>query len=44
LQDISRTIQEPWLMMGDFNEIASTDEKKGGAPVVFFLVGLMIVI
>ncbi|GAU31363.1 hypothetical protein TSUD_19080 [Trifolium subterraneum] len=33
LLDISRTIQESWLMMGDFNEIMSIDEKKGGAPV-----------
>ncbi|GAU50641.1 hypothetical protein TSUD_184330 [Trifolium subterraneum] len=33
LHDIARTIQEPWLMMGDFNEIMSTNEKKGGAPV-----------
>ncbi|XP_061350360.1 uncharacterized protein LOC133295534 [Gastrolobium bilobum] len=24
---------EPWLVAGDFNEILSADEKKGGAPV-----------
>lgn len=33
LHDIASSIQESWLMMGDFNEIASTDEKKGGASV-----------
>jgi hypothetical protein len=33
LHAISRTIQEPWLMMGDFNEIASINEKKGGVVV-----------
>jgi len=33
LRDVARSIHEPWLMMGDFNEIASPDEKKGGTQV-----------
>ncbi|XP_061351262.1 uncharacterized protein LOC133296317 [Gastrolobium bilobum] len=26
-------IQEPWMLAGDFNDIVSTEEKRGGAPV-----------
>jgi endonuclease/exonuclease/phosphatase family metal-dependent hydrolase len=33
LHQMATSIQEPWIMMGDFNEIANPDEKKGGAPV-----------
>ncbi|WJX23885.1 hypothetical protein P8452_13067 [Trifolium repens] len=32
LRNIADTINIPWLMIGDFNEIAKLDEKKGGAP------------
>ncbi|GAU36844.1 hypothetical protein TSUD_213680 [Trifolium subterraneum] len=33
LHQMATSIQETWIMMGDFNEIANPDEKKGGAPV-----------
>jgi len=32
LRQLSTSINKPWLMMGDFNEIAYPGEKKGGAP------------
>ncbi|GAU43787.1 hypothetical protein TSUD_378120 [Trifolium subterraneum] len=32
LRNLADTINIPWLMIGDFNEIAKLDEKKGGAP------------
>ncbi|MCI16770.1 hypothetical protein A2U01_0037914, partial [Trifolium medium] len=31
LRQLAANINEPWLMVGDFNEIASPEEKKGGA-------------
>ena len=31
LQQIANTMSDAWLVIGDFNEIASLDEKKGGA-------------
>ncbi|PNX77058.1 hypothetical protein L195_g033019, partial [Trifolium pratense] len=33
LRQLAANINEPWLMVGDFNEIASPEEKKGGAQV-----------
>ncbi|CAJ2644330.1 unnamed protein product [Trifolium pratense] len=33
LRHLATSINKPWLVMGDFNEIAYPDEKKGGAPV-----------
>jgi hypothetical protein len=33
LQNISRSISDSWMIAGDFNDIVSQDEKKGGAPV-----------
>jgi hypothetical protein len=30
---LASQIEEPWLCIGDFNEIASPSEKKGGAPI-----------
>jgi len=30
IRHIASTISDPWLVMGDFNEIASPGEKKGG--------------
>ncbi|XP_045791653.1 uncharacterized protein LOC123886374 [Trifolium pratense] len=32
LKQLATSINTPWLMMGDFNEIAYPNEKKGGAP------------
>jgi hypothetical protein len=32
LKQIANSTQEPWLLAGDFNDIASVNEKKGGAP------------
>ncbi|XP_061354894.1 uncharacterized protein LOC133299452 [Gastrolobium bilobum] len=32
LKRISRNMAEPWLVGGDFNEIAAASEKKGGSP------------
>lgn len=32
IRTLSTTINEPWLLVGDFNEISSTTEQKGGAP------------
>ncbi|MCI85150.1 endonuclease/exonuclease/phosphatase family protein, partial [Trifolium medium] len=32
LRSLANTINIPRLMMGDFNEIASPEEKKGGVP------------
>ncbi|XP_061342489.1 uncharacterized protein LOC133288691 [Gastrolobium bilobum] len=31
LKNLSRSIQEPWLVGGDFNEIATVQEKIGGS-------------
>ncbi|XP_061376477.1 uncharacterized protein LOC133318493, partial [Gastrolobium bilobum] len=33
LRRIADSMNEPWLITGDFNEIASPLEKRGGAPV-----------
>ncbi|MCH84023.1 hypothetical protein A2U01_0004853, partial [Trifolium medium] len=33
IRHLATTITAPWLVMGDFNETASPDEKKGGARV-----------
>jgi hypothetical protein len=33
LRHISQSISEGWMMAGDFNDITSQEEKKGGAPV-----------
>jgi hypothetical protein len=33
LKNISQYTTDAWMMAGDFNDIASQDEKKGGAPV-----------
>ncbi|KAK2451486.1 hypothetical protein P8452_14619 [Trifolium repens] len=33
LSHISQNMSEGWMMAGDFNDIASQDEKKGGASV-----------
>ncbi|KAL4298891.1 hypothetical protein AHAS_Ahas17G0046200 [Arachis hypogaea] len=32
ISDIADTVQGPWLLCGDFNDIGRIDEKKGGAP------------
>ncbi|XP_061343807.1 uncharacterized protein LOC133289818 [Gastrolobium bilobum] len=32
LKHIGRTMNEPWLLSGDLNEICSISEKKGGCP------------
>lgn len=31
LQNIADNMNEPWLIVGDFNEVASITEKKGGS-------------
>jgi hypothetical protein len=31
LKNLARSIFEPWLLAGDFNDIVSPDEKRGGA-------------
>jgi hypothetical protein len=33
LKHIGQTMLEGWMIAGDFNDIATQDEKKGGAPV-----------
>ncbi|PNX94787.1 hypothetical protein L195_g017967 [Trifolium pratense] len=33
LKHISQNISEGWMLAGDFNDITSQEEKKGGAPV-----------
>jgi hypothetical protein len=33
LLSIANTMNEPWLLAGDFNDIACEEEKKGGARV-----------
>jgi hypothetical protein len=33
LKNMSHNISKGWMMAGDFNDIATQDEKKGGAPV-----------
>ncbi|MCH91665.1 RNA-directed DNA polymerase (Reverse transcriptase), partial [Trifolium medium] len=32
IQNLATTIIDPWLVMGDFNEITCPVEKKGGVP------------
>lgn len=32
LRDLADPMTEPWLVIGDYNEIASIEEKEGGAP------------
>ncbi|PKI51650.1 hypothetical protein CRG98_027952 [Punica granatum] len=32
LLEVSKQVTSPWLVLGDFNEIASAEEKRGGAP------------
>lgn len=33
LEQMVTTMMDPWMVIGDFNDIASQDEKKGGAPI-----------
>ncbi|XP_061368719.1 uncharacterized protein LOC133311659 [Gastrolobium bilobum] len=33
LKQIGRTMDEAWLLTGDFNEITSAEEKRGGGPI-----------
>ncbi|XP_061353784.1 uncharacterized protein LOC133298506 [Gastrolobium bilobum] len=33
LKHLGRNMNDPWMMSGDFNEIAFASEKRGGAPV-----------
>lgn len=35
LLQMSHEISVPWMLAGDFNEIASVDEKSGGAPASY---------
>ncbi|PKI44728.1 hypothetical protein CRG98_034905 [Punica granatum] len=32
LLEVSKQVIGPWLVLGDFNELASAEEKRGGAP------------
>ncbi|KAJ4838451.1 hypothetical protein Tsubulata_041033 [Turnera subulata] len=33
LLSFSQTVVRPWVLLGDFNEVTSAEEKQGGAPV-----------
>lgn len=33
IRDIGSCIQSPWQLVGDFNQILSSDEKKGGKSI-----------
>ncbi|XP_061365839.1 uncharacterized protein LOC133309117 [Gastrolobium bilobum] len=33
LKHVGRSMNDPWMLSGDFNEISSVSEKRGGGPV-----------
>lgn len=33
LKNLAATITDPWMLAGDFNDLADSSDKKGGAPV-----------